>query len=216
VITSGSLHDLTSADTLLAILDVGFARQRRSCGLVLPNSKPQCLTFGEATQCIITFVSTASSPVNLVIEAPLSVAFTHDGNPTGRTVESQNGLNRYWYVGLGTSVMVAALYLIKALPAGSGAPPVRLFEGFVSFKRAASDHLADVRALEHVIRTPRLYPSHIVAPEGLRASPTDSVQSAGQLCGIDFGIPYVISDRRLTRRAADFASLRSLAADAHG
>lgn len=192
LILAGAVEHLSRPDGSWAILDIGFANKRRTCGLLLPGEPPSCVTYGQARATLLAFLATATNPVNLVVEAPLSVAFSADGNPTGRSVESRGGQRRYWYVGLGCSVMVAALYLIRDLAEAKPSSPVRLFEGFVSFKASPSDHLADVAALHHVVLEPGSRPDCIVAPESLRVAATDVLTSAGRLCGVDFGVPPVM------------------------
>ncbi len=158
------------------------------------DEHPTELRFNEAVEWICRFILESPGPVNLVIEAPLSVAFDQTGNPAGRSIEKQGGRTRYWYVGLGCSVMVAALYLAKAVAAIRAESEVRLFEGFVSFKArdAKSDHSRDVELLREVIRDPGDFPGGIVAPQDLRMTDSDRLESAFAVAGIDTGVPPVI------------------------
>lgn len=192
MLISGTPDQVLTSSGAWAILDIGFARTSKTCGLLLPGEQSRCVQYGEARRLLTTMVGDSSEPINLVIEAPLSVAFTSSGNPTGRSVEHRPGSSRCWYFGLGCSVLVAALYLIKDLADAGTSVPVRLFEGFVSFKARSgrSSHLADVEALQQVISNPSS--ESVVAPADLRREPTDILESAGKLCGIDYGVPTLL------------------------
>jgi hypothetical protein len=134
-------------------------------------------------------------PLNLVLEAPLSVAFSATGNPTGRAVEKRDGKARYWYLGLGCGVLVAATYLLRSIFDSPRSREIRLYEGLVSFKPAKvrSSHASDVLALRSIVFQQPSNAGKIVAPEQLRASPCDRLQSAFAVSGFDFGIPPVIA-----------------------
>lgn len=132
--------------------------------------------------------------VNLLIEAPLSVAFDHRGNPIGRSVEKQNSNTRYWYVGLGCAVMVAALYLIKAVIQAKPNADIRLFEGFVSYKESKkkTGHCQDVLLLREVVDNPDRYSDAIFLSDSLKMDHTDTPNSAFMVAGVDAGIPPII------------------------
>src|SRR5438874_1419213 len=112
--------------------DVGFSRNASSCGLLVGNGEPSEMTFGKFVASIAQAAARGDSPLNLLIEAPLSVAFTGDGNPTGRSVERRGRESRYWYAGLGCSVLVATMHLLQAVLAEHPRGEIRLFEGFAS------------------------------------------------------------------------------------
>ena len=183
---------LSSGDWL--ILDIGFASNAKSCGLMINHNPPVELRLDEAIKTICGFISNSKIPVNLVIEAPLSVAFDSKGNPKGRTIEKQGSKTRYWYVSLGCTVMVAALYLVKAIAEISNNVETRLFEGFVSFKKtdSKSNHSKDVILLREVIENPHQFTEAIIEPETLKMAVTDSLQSTFLIAGIDAGIPVII------------------------
>lgn len=67
-----------------------FANSARSCGLLFSDGSPVEMLFGEAVTEICRSISLAEEPVNLLIEAPLSVAFDSRGNPKGRSIEKQS------------------------------------------------------------------------------------------------------------------------------
>ena len=129
--------------------------------------------------------------INVVLEAPLSAAFDANGNPVGRSVEKRDGQSRYWYAGLGCSVLVAATYLLRSIHDQSPVREIRLFEGLVSFKPKGlpSSHSKDVGALRDVAWN---HPRKIVAPTELTLNQGDSIVSAFKVAGMDFGVPPVI------------------------
>jgi len=132
--------------------------------------------------------------VNLVIEAPLSVSFDIKGNPKGRKPERVNGKTRYWYVGLGCAVMVAATYLIKEISILEMKTEVRLFEGFVSFKSKdiASNHSNDVIALRASIKSPSQ--ETVIKPDEMKIDASDVISSAFKISGMDYGVPPIIQN----------------------
>ncbi len=80
MIRAGRKTEISSAGEWL-ILDIGFANKSASCGLLVNRESPVELQFNEAKEKICQFISSSMRPVNLVIEAPLSVAFDSKGNP---------------------------------------------------------------------------------------------------------------------------------------
>lgn len=173
-------------------IDIGFANKSRSCGLLLGDGKPSEVTFDEASALICEYLSIQQKETNLVIEAPLSVSFDIKGNPKGRKPENHNGKTRYWYSGLGCTVMVAAFYLLKAIVDSSPPAEIRLFEGFVSFKDRGkrSTHSEDVLLLRDAVKIPA--PRNIVSPKFLKIDDTDKVSSAFAVGNMDFGVPPII------------------------
>jgi hypothetical protein len=135
------------------------------------------------------------SPLNLVIEAPLSVCFDAKGNPMGRMrLETEGAKTRYWYSGLGCAVMVAAMYLVRDLHKTQHHGVVRLFEGFVSYKDRSvpSDHKRDVGLLRAVVYEPAKFPGAIVSPLELEQHGC-KLQGAFCVMGLDdCGVPAVI------------------------
>ena len=175
-------------------VDVGFSCDKASCGLLLGEGEPRAITFGQLAHDVAEVTSRPGRPLNLLIEAPLSVAFTVDGNPTGRKVERRGSETRYWYVGLGCGVLVPAMYLLRRVVAGKPVREVRLFEGFASFKTkgAVSSHTQDVVRLREVVWQPEDHPGAIVGPHELLLDPDDVLLCAFKVAGMDFGIPPVV------------------------
>lgn len=175
-------------------VDLGFARTSRSCGLLLDDGAPSELTFAHlVSQVLLRAEMREERPLCLLLEAPLSVAFTASGNPTGRVPEKRGSQTRYWYAGLGTVVMTAATYLLRSVVSHQPTRDVLLFEGFASFKarEAITGHALDVIRLREAVWRGHLSPS-VLRPESLRADGKDRVVSAFAVAGMDFGVPPVV------------------------
>jgi hypothetical protein len=194
MIRAGIKSEITLLSGDWLILDIGFANKSASCGLMINHEMQAPLRFNQAVDRICSFIAKNKKPVNLLIEAPLSVAFDKNGNPIGRAVEKQAEKTRYWYVGLGCTVMVAALYLVKAITETPSISEVRLFEGFVSFKASGtkSNNARDVKLLREVIEDPGTYSDAIIGPEVLKMTESDTLKSAFLVAGIDAGVPPII------------------------
>ena len=194
VIRAGKKSEINWESGEWVILDIGFSSKARSCGLTFNESAPRQVRYDEAVDEICSFITESKRSVNLIIEAPLSVAFNRNGNPTGRSCEKQGRRARYWYIGPGCTTMVAALYLVRRIQELSTDVEVRLFEGFVSFKDrgAASSHVGDVELLREAVKEPLEYTGSIIGPEELRCNESDTLQSAFRVVGIDTGVPPVI------------------------
>ena len=194
MIVAGTVEDAVRDSGDWVFLDLGFSAKSRSCGIAVGDERPCQVSYGELGPRLLALTRRATRPVNLLIEAPLSVAFTKDkdGNPTGRQIEKRGGDTRYWYVGPGAAMMVAATYLVRQLSDSVPVNEVRLFEGFASFKSkdSPSSHVDDVCALRDVTwgRGGR---GKIVRPDKLRMSGDDDLRSAFAVAGMDIGIPAV-------------------------
>ena len=175
-------------------VDIGFSRDSRSCGVAVGETHPKEITFGDLVPLLLDLVRADSGPMNLLIEAPLSVAFNSRGNPTGRRIEKRGARTRYWYVGLGCTVLVAATYLLRQVHDSGTIRQIRLFEGFVSFKDkgAQSSHAKDVSDLRSVAWSLGRTPGKVVGPEDLKAESGDTLCSAFLVSGMDFGVPPVV------------------------
>lgn len=107
-------------------IDPGFSSNGKSCGVLGSDNLAASLTSSEASARIVSVGLIKSAPLNLLIEAPLSVAFNSRGNPAGRSIERLGSQHRYWYEGLGCLVMTSALYLVRALYDSKPQPRGRL------------------------------------------------------------------------------------------
>jgi len=142
-------------------LDVGFSATRKTCGLLLPHSETDLanpsellFTYGEMCKKVVSTIRERKSPINLMIEAPLSMSFDERDNPTGRKyLVKKNGntteicfeLNkdrkhRYWNEGAGCCVMTASMVLLKKIATINVSTSVRIFEAFISFKKRSGLH----------------------------------------------------------------------------
>lgn len=191
-------------------LDVGFATDAPSSCLLIGDGKPELFRFNKARCRIVEHVKGTTSPTNLVIEAPLSVCFNENGNPTGRLIEkdSTTGQHSYWYERAGCQVMVAAMYLVRDIEKAAHGKEVYLFEGFVSFKdkNVRTNHCEDVERLREVVwNYPKKFSDCIVRAEEL-APRKHKIVSAFAVCGIDCGVPPVIKPRRAVKRDQDNAA----------
>jgi hypothetical protein len=195
MIAAGHTKDIHGNSGQWIILDIGFSNNAKSCGLLIDGRNPVELRFNEVVDEIKKIIQSTDKPINLMIEAPLSVAFDKSGNPKGRKIEKLGSKTRYWYVGLGCTIMIAAFYLIQAIMEEAHDKDVRLFEGFVSFKDRSkkSNHKLDARLLYEVVKTPQRHASNIISPNDLKTDESDSLQSAFLIAGFDLGIPPVVT-----------------------
>jgi hypothetical protein len=193
-INAGDRSQIQWADGNWVFIDIGFSSKGRTCGLLFGNGSPTNVQFADARGMITDRVKESKSIVNLVIEAPLSVCFDSSGNPKGRRIEKEGDKYRYWYTGPGCAVMVAAMYLIRDIHEAKTGVPVRLFEGFISYKHGTvmSDHKTDVSVLREVVRDPIKFSDSIYDVDALKSDPSDLLSSAFCVAGLDCGIPAVI------------------------
>ncbi len=137
-----------------SFIDLGFSNNGKSCGIVDKEDNSETLRFDQLLAHIRDRVCAEGDPMNLVIEAPLSMAFEkEDGNPVGRNMEKQGHKHRYWYVGAGAMLTVAADHFLQRLLDQDLKREVHLFEGFVSFKNSGekSDHKGDAETLRDAV-----------------------------------------------------------------
>jgi len=193
MIRAGTIAEIEWNHGCWIILDIGFSNNTRTCGLVINDSTPRNLRFYEALAEVKT-AALDNAVLNLVIEAPLSVAFDGFGNPKARRIEKRSSFTRYWYVGPGCVVMVAAMYFLAEIARLSSENEIRLFEGFVSFKdkHSKSQHVDDVTLLRDAIRHPSVFKGAFIAPNSLKLDEDDVIWGAFEVAHLDFGIPPVI------------------------
>lgn len=192
MIRAGTAEEAQQNSGKWIFVDLGFSAGKRSCGLLIGNDQPEEVTFSNLKTKLLKVISTERSPINLLIEAPLSIAFNSKGNPTGRLIEKRASNTRYWYVGLGCCVLVAATHLLRAINDANPRSEVRLFEGFASFKDNVTTHSEDVLALKKVIWRDETASGRIVSADDLRKTPEDELISAFAVSGMNFGIPAVV------------------------
>lgn len=186
-----------------AFIDLGFSHSAKTCGYLFMSSigdeAMSAITYGEMTSRVLELAQQAGPPLHLVLEAPLSAAFDAAGNPVGREIEKDGAATRYWYVGLGCSVLVASLYLLTALRDATRAREVRIFEGLVSFKdqTKASDHQADVAAMKRVVWSGGQLEGRFISPTPLQGRSTRVLTSTLALLGLDPTPPPIVQVIRL-------------------
>ena len=132
-------------------VDIGFSSTDRSCGVLKNEEEYQPKTFGQMVDYLKEEISKSSPHLNLVIDAPLSVAFKENGNPVGRRGEKRgSNSHRYWNENAGPLTLVATGFLMRALFECERHREVRLFEGFASFKSSTggNSHEKDVRGCD--------------------------------------------------------------------
>lgn len=192
LIRAGQLDEANKESGEWVFVDPGFAMDgRKSCGLLERShgDDPVTRTFCELRARLEDLAVEGERPLNLVIEAPLSVAFSALGNPAGRSFERRGKESRYWYVGLGCSVLTSATYLLRAITDAGPTREIRLFEGFVSFKaKGKSDHCKDVHDLKQVVWGEKK--ECIVAAKA--RDPLHTIRSAFAVAGMDYQVPPVV------------------------
>jgi hypothetical protein len=223
-IKAGKISDISWSNGTWLILDIGFAKTgKKSCGLLIHSQKQEKadkgeFDFNDAVKEVKKAAENAvktKEALNLIIEAPLSVAFDGNGNPTPRLsiavdkrgkptpicFEKQGSQTRYWYLGLGCGLIVATLHLMRPLNSVKPRSEIRLFEAFVSFKtkddksKKQKSHLKDVESLGDLIQDPEKLKRCIHNPADPALPGINSsyrVESAFKVAGLDFGVPPVI------------------------
>ena len=194
MIRAGEVGEIHKASGDWVFTDIGFSSSKPTCGFLAAGEEACAVHFSELVARMTKLARKSGPTLNLLIEAPLSVAFTSAGNPTHRSIEKRAGESRCWYFGLGCGVMVASLYLIKSIADHCPLREIRLFEGFASFKRREHrrTHTDEVRNFHQIVWEPQKYMQSIVAPNALWADQHDNVISAFKVAGMDFGVPPVI------------------------
>lgn len=193
MILAGKFEELENPTGIWCYLDIGFSR-RETTGIAIENRPAKCVSYATARDMIASLGRHIDEPLNLVIEAPLSVAFDANGNPVGRSCERFRGQTRYWYVGPGAVVTLSTIYLLNSLASSFRENDLRIFEGFVSFKKKASDHAYDADLLRTAVQGGRdRINAQFFAPCDLKQNSSDQLMSVIELDGRDIGIPPVIT-----------------------
>lgn len=191
---AGTVEEVKESSGEWIFVDLGFSSKKPTCGLLVGDGEPQELTFANLLAKIAEACTTSERPLNLLLEAPLSVAFGANGNPIGRKCEKRGKETRYWYSGLACGVLVAANYLLRDVYTSSRQREIRLFEGFASFKPKGtrSSHKDDVLALRDIVWRRNSALGNIINPRDLKMSDEDEVFSAFRVAGMDFGVPPIV------------------------
>ena len=191
-IRAGTIDELKQDSGDWLFVDLGFSKQEKSCGVLKNDKMPCSKTFADLVRYVIGEVQIPGPPLNLLIEAPLSVSFAKSGNPTGRCIEKKGGHYRYWYINAGASTVLATGHLLRRVIDSGILREVRLFEGFASFKRpdVKTSHAEDVLRLRCSAWKPK---KDLVLSAGqLKAQDSDSLEFALAFAGMNFGVPPVV------------------------
>lgn len=191
---AGLVSEITKSSGDWVFVDVGFSREKKTGGLLINDGTPAVFTFSDLRRQLVDLSIQPGRPMNLVLEAPLSAAFTGSGNPAGRSMERSGKEHRYWYAGLGCQVTVAAAYLLRGVLESNSRREIRIFEAFVSFKskESASSHIQDVRNIRAVAWCEENHNGCIIAPDELLGPDAKTIESAFNVFGFNYGIPPVI------------------------
>ena len=205
-ISAGSVNDIQMDSGQWMIVDIGFSTRKSSCGVWTGTGEPHAVTFGELKRKVIQEAEKAyPSRLNLLLEAPLSVAFNKDGNPTRRLCDEividKKLEYRDFYGNAGAKVLIAADHLLRELRGSQRQGDVRLFEGFVSFKSkgTVSSDIKDVLKLKAIVCNPAT--ACISHPHKLGQA-GDCIQSAACIFG-----PEQLTKQRGDRVQSAFAFL---------
>ena len=152
------------------IVDIGMSMTETSCGVWYGPGTLDAVTFEDLKDMVIEHSGVyPEPPLNLLIEAPLSVAWksgdNHElrGNPGHRACDSYPGWrDRHWHYNAGSSTLLAAQFLLETLfECQTRQRVVRLFEGHVSFKNdqeksiakgnPSESHMRDAMAMKHAV-----------------------------------------------------------------
>ena len=117
-------------------LGVGFSRSGKTCGFLhVPATadgrvEPEAvaLTFGKLVAAVVELARQHGPPLHLALEAPCLPPSGPMATRWAASSKNKRAGTRYWYAGHGCSVLVASLYLLKAVAEGPSCtrnPPVR-------------------------------------------------------------------------------------------
>ena len=188
-IRAGCYEELVKPSGEWLFIDIGFSSRKESCGFLkalLPedNGCPGELRFDQLVNRVIEVAKApCSSPLNMMIEAPLSVAFNHAGNPAHRSADLREGKGpQGWWYNAGAITMIAAGRLLRKISECEAEREVRLFEGFLSSEKS---HAKVVRKLRRAVLA-----SKGSKPQDLKRCGSDCLESA--FSDIYCGIPPIV------------------------
>jgi len=143
----------------LIAVDLGFAGDgNRSCGVAWGNEPASCeeMEFGAAVSRVSELLQINRESV-LILEAPLSGAFSASGNPCARGEFEREPQRRYWYVQPGSGIALAAeLFVRRPIQAvGLENGTVHIVEGFVTRVTGQHRHKRVAVALRRAFLDPQ-------------------------------------------------------------
>ena len=153
-IIAGRVDQINEHSRHWLIVDMGMSPTARSCGVWHDPCTLDAVNFGKLVALAIEKVGSRSQPpLNLLIEAPLSVALRQDHGPAHRVCNTWEGENRFWHYNAGATALLAAQMFLRTLyKCLTRRRAVRFFEGHVSYKcgenKCPQGHKDDAWALK--------------------------------------------------------------------
>ena len=185
-IIAGTVRDIENVrrdKTLLEcwiFSDIGFAPDEKSCGVAVGSHTAEEVRFAEMVNMMVEKVEEPGKPLHLLLESPLSAAFTPAGNPCPRNFEWStrskgnhsskwfkdwiDKMHRGWYLRAGASTKAGAERLLWELHRCKRQRDVLLFEGFAPLK---AKHKEVAEKLRYAVKGETS--SHIVSPDEIVA-----------------------------------------------
>jgi hypothetical protein len=131
-------------------VDLGFSGTSRSCGVASfdgnATRSPVKRTFSQCVERVAAHARRHEECV-LVIEAPLSACFNDRGNPCARGPFEAAPKPRWWSLGAGATMALAAQHFLRFLQLQMGEGTLHLVEGFV----VGADSGADEAVASHLL-----------------------------------------------------------------
>ena len=162
-IVAGEREQIRSDSDDWFIVDIGMSMTETSCGVWYGPGTLQAVTFERLKELVIEQAGRCPEPpLNLLIEAPLSVVWKPGGNPGRRACDSYPG----WRTDIGITTpgpqrLSPPIFVTVTFECQTRQRVVRLFEGHMSFKtdeekrlakkNRAESHKKDALALKHAV-----------------------------------------------------------------
>ena len=156
-IIAGRVEQINEHSGDWLIVDIGISPTTRSCGVWYGPGTLDAINFGKLVALAIEKVEDRGRPpLNLLIEAPLSVALRPDNGAALRLCDTWKGKKRFWHFNAGATTLLAAQMFLRALyECQTRQRTVRLFEGHLSFKsggnKGTQEHKDDAWALKEAV-----------------------------------------------------------------
>ena len=219
-IRPGTEDEVNQESGCWLFVDIGFSSTEKSCGVLKHQEIPQTMKFGCLLKYVVNETQTPGPPLNLLLEAPLSVAFDKKCNPTRRSTDVEKDIKgksdyRDWWYNAGAATLLATGHLLRRVKESGIQREVRLFEGFASFKSfrpkwqpieefSKSDwpHIEDLLRLQCTVSDPAPEPGMVIPKEKLIVEGReclDILECAFKFAGMDFDVPTVIKACKCTQ-----------------
>ena len=206
-IRAGTVDEIIQESGDWLFVDVGFSSKKKSCGVLKNSGYPCTMKFGSLLDFVVKEVQTPDQPpLNLLLEAPLSVTFDKHGNPARRSTDKEGDKYRDWWVNAAPAMIVATGHLLRRVKCSDIQREVRLFEGFASFKssRSKSSHKEDVVRLRCAAwGDPKR--NLVTCPDKLQIQNAEPTNSALAFADMDFGVPPVVKVCNHPAHGSDYA-----------